>query len=368
MGELQNRHLRTLLAHMEQEHKLAFFSKRPVLLEGVSDLYMRTGNDRCLDLYLEAAGAQLLPVTGKGQLAVVSILMKLIGKSPIVVADADTIADSLELVNSYSTDDIANAAAAKNGFRHVGDFAGSVHSDFSQSVEQQWGDIEPLAVGYPYWLNRNLDSDERISKRRATLATLMAMEDTQLDALPNKSHWRKMRQRLSALFEVLESAGCFILQRGTIESYYRFANTQTSVGKPIAALEEVRGFSQEGRDFVEANYADLIRALRYASDTEPIDEARAVRDLVLTVAAPALANVSSGMSDSGLNVHVAALVGESASILELTTEVGAGGAQHLVINLDSQVLNISGFPIRLRQGLDPIVQVNNEPGIADGGN
>jgi hypothetical protein len=251
----------------------------------------------------------------------------------------------------------------------------------------------------------------------------MAMNDKQLDALANSCKWRNIHQRLAALLDVLERAGCFILRRGTIESYYRFADAQTSLGKPSAALEEVSGFSEEGPAFVEANYADLVRglsrsfgdrrksscglasqealkslssssnmhsrcangtwsaclgpcrllitessgepvrALRHAADTQRIDEARAVRDLVLAVAAPALGNISTGVSEIGLNVLVSTLVGETASILKLSTEVGPDGAQHLVINLNSQVLNVSGFPIRLRQGLDPILQVDDQLGI-----
>jgi predicted ATP-dependent endonuclease of OLD family len=131
--ELQGKQLRTLLAHMGQEHKLTFFCDRPVLLEGPSDLIMCTGIDRSLDLYLEAAGAQLLPVIGKGQFPVVSKLMRLIGKSPIIVADTDAIADNLDLVNSYAIVASANAAATDKGFRNVGDLASSVYRDFANS-------------------------------------------------------------------------------------------------------------------------------------------------------------------------------------------------------------------------------------------
>lgn len=38
-GELNNRKVKELIARLGQEHKLALFSKRPLLVEGPSDIF-----------------------------------------------------------------------------------------------------------------------------------------------------------------------------------------------------------------------------------------------------------------------------------------------------------------------------------------
>jgi hypothetical protein len=195
------------------------------------------------------------------------------------------------------------------------------------------------------------------------LATLLPMQDSQLNDLSNSSSWRDMHRRLTALLDVLESAGCFILRKGTIESYYRFAGTQVPVGKPSTAVREVDGFSQEGREFVETNYADLVRALRFASDKQPISEAKAVRDLLLAVAAAALGNLSPTVSENELNILVTSLIGERASIVSLSLDNNTDGTPDLLIDLNSHVLDVTGFPVRLQKGSDLIVQIDRQLGI-----
>ncbi|WP_236725662.1 ATP-dependent nuclease [Solemya pervernicosa gill symbiont] len=99
VGEFRNRKIRALLARMGQEHKLALFCDRPLLVEGPSDQIICSGISRVLDLNTEAAGSQILPVTGKGQMPAVIKLMRLIGKKPSVLADADALADGFYLIN-----------------------------------------------------------------------------------------------------------------------------------------------------------------------------------------------------------------------------------------------------------------------------
>jgi energy-coupling factor transporter ATP-binding protein EcfA2 len=71
-GELQNKKIQGLIARLGQEHKLSLFCKRPLLVEGPSDAIICTALANKLDLNLEAAGSQLLPVVGKGQMPIVA--------------------------------------------------------------------------------------------------------------------------------------------------------------------------------------------------------------------------------------------------------------------------------------------------------
>ena len=98
-GELQSRKISALIGRMGQEHKLALFASSPLLVEGPSDVIVGSSIARKLDLQLEAGGSQLLPVIGKGQFPVVSQLFRLMGKRPVILADADALVDNLTLAH-----------------------------------------------------------------------------------------------------------------------------------------------------------------------------------------------------------------------------------------------------------------------------
>lgn len=365
-SELQNRKLRTLLARLGQEHKLTFFSAKPVLLEGPSDAIVCAGLDRRLGLYLEAAGAQPLPVIGKGQIPTVVKLMRLIGKSPIVLADADALADNLDLVGAYASEASVNQAANMRGYPNVSAFARTVYSDFCRLVESNWDDIAPKASRHQYWANRDTTMDETLPKRRAALATLMMLTDDERAQLPHSNSWTPMHMRLTALLDFLETAGCFVLRKGTIESYYQFVDPLISEGKPNAAIDEVENLSNEHSDFIELHYADPLRALRFASSTPRIDEAEALRELLLAVAAPALGSLSPETNEDTLNLLARRLVGEKASLLRLSLDPAHGGVPALEINLNSTVLDIKGFPIQLQKGCNPVTEIDKQLGTSNG--
>ena len=78
--------------------------------------------NRILELNIEAAGSQLLPVTGKGQIPTVIKLMRLLGKNPVVLADADGLADGLDLANSFTSLSKANTAAVIKGHKKCRQF------------------------------------------------------------------------------------------------------------------------------------------------------------------------------------------------------------------------------------------------------
>jgi len=362
-GELENRKLRELLVRLGQEHKLAFFCNKPLLLEGPSDKIVCDGLNREFDLYLEAAGVQLVPVIGKDQMPTVANLMRLIGKSPMVLADADALADGINLVLTFVDDPNVHEAAQQQGFRDPNAFARTVYDDFCKLVESNWDDIEAHATNHPYWVSRN---DELKAKRRAAFATLLSMQESEVAKLGNGDQWAAMRRRLDSLLEILELAGCFILRKGTIESYYLHAAQKTEMGKPSAAVDEVEAFTQEGRERVEAAYDDPLRALRFAAATEPIDEAKALRELLLSVVAPALASLKDQTGEETLRQLARRVIGEKASILKLSTS-GKGQEQELIVELNSAVLEVDGFPLRFRKDSNPIVEINRQLGIREKG-
>ena len=158
-GELKNKKVQSLIARLGQEHKLSLFSKRPLLVEGPSDVIICSALGGKLDMHLEAAGSQLLPVIGKGQMPTVGKLLRLLGKTPVALADADGIADGVELVNSYLNDNPpADKRASSIGFSSANQMAGAIYADFCKLVDSRWNEISPRAEVHPYWVKDSLNN------------------------------------------------------------------------------------------------------------------------------------------------------------------------------------------------------------------
>ena len=145
IGEFQSRKLQALLTRLSQEHKLALFCHSPLLVEGPSDNIICSAINRKLNINLEAAGSQILPVTGKGQFPVVIKLMRLIGKSPALLADADALTDNLDIIGVFTTLDMANAFASELGHRDAPEFARNIYNDFCLLITNNWNDIQSQA-------------------------------------------------------------------------------------------------------------------------------------------------------------------------------------------------------------------------------
>jgi len=355
-GELQNKKLKVLLSRMGQEHKLTFFSKRPLLVEGPSDSLICSSLDKHLGIYLEPSGSQILPVIGKGQMPIVAKLMKLLGKTPIVLTDADSFTDDITLTNYYLNDPTANEIAQNLGFSDALTFGRTVYGDFSQLVEMNWNDIQEYAEQENYWIKRDTDKVEYIHKRRAAFTFLISNDLEKFGGISNRLHWMAMKNRLLALLNLLEDLGCFVLRKGTIESYYEVHNIQDKV---FSAVEEIEQFTNQDPSLVAGRYSDLVRALLFASKTKLIDEAMAIRELVLSVAAPALAILDEKTNDSQLNQLVRRILLDKSSLFELRTS----GNNELVIELKTQILDIKGFPLRIRKESNLNNEVNKQLGL-----
>ncbi len=357
-GELQNRKVQSLLARLGQEHKLSLFSKRPLLVEGPSDVMICTALSSKTDLHLEAAGSQLLPVIGKGQMPVVSKLLRLLGKDPVVLADADGIADGLDLINTFlSNNSAADCSARSGGAGSATQMASSIYNDFCRLASESWGEISAVAEQHPYWLNRAETSEDQ-AKRRAAFCALFDEGDAASALVASSPDWVAIKQRLIALLELLEEAGCFILRRGSIEAYYQAADRFTSIEKPRAAADEMEYIEQLSADKIYALYADVMRCINYAANVETICEAEALRDILLAVAAPSLGKLRSGGRTQDIQILAKSLLGERSNIFDYEVKSGV-----LIISLKSKVLDVVGFPMTLCPSDDVVGQVTQALGL-----
>ncbi|MBE5316926.1 MAG: AAA family ATPase [Xanthomonadales bacterium] len=352
-GELKNRKIQNLVARLGQEHKLSLFSKRPLLVEGPSDVIICSSLARKLDMHLEAAGSQLLPVIGKDQMPIVCKLLRLLGKTPVSLTDADGIADGVDLVTSYlSENPLADQRAISSGFASANQMAGTIHADFCKLVDSRWDEISSLAEVHPYWINRKSGEDTK-AKRRSAFCALFTTSDMGLSKLASDDAWTSMRARLIALLDLLEQSGLFVLRRGSIESYYLAPDKLNSIGKPAAAVIEVDSLNQLSPQDVYATYSDVARCIKYASGAEIICEADALRDLLLSVVAPAHERFKSGDTSTSFNVLARSILGERSRVFGLAVE-----GDKLVVSIESAILEIGGFPIALGKDDDVPKRIN----------
>ncbi|MBA6112069.1 AAA family ATPase [Pseudomonas asiatica] len=338
-GELQNRKVQSLVARLGQEHKLALFAKSPLLVEGPSDVIICSALCNKLDMHLEAAGSQLLPVIGKGQMPTVFKLLRLLGKKPVALADADGIADGVELANAYlNADSKADQRAAELGSPSASQLCSAIYGDFSRLVDARWGEVSRYAELHPYWINKNSE-DVSLAKRRSAFCVLFTVNDSDLANLASDNAWLSMKIRLKTLLELLEHSGLFVLRKGSIESYYQHASQLTSTEKASAAVHEVEQLSQSSAQEVRAAYDDVVRCIQQASDAEVICEADALRDLLLSVVPPAHYRFKHGDVNQNFNVLAKSLVGEKSKIFNLEVS-----ADTLTVSVTSKILDIKGFP------------------------
>lgn len=352
-GELKNKRIQNLIARLGQEHKLSLFSKRPLLVEGPSDVIICSALGGKLDMHLEAAGSQLLPVIGKGQMPTVGKLLRLLGKTPVALADADGIADGVELVNSYLNDNpTANKRASSLGFPSANQMAGAIYTDYCKLVDSRWNEISPYAEAHPYWVNREAN-EETQARRRSAFCVLFTTDDFGLSKLATDDAWTSIKARFIALLDLLEQCGLFILRKGSIESYYLSSDQFASIGKPSAAVSEIDHLNQLAPHDIQSAYSDVVRCIQHASNAEVICEADALRDLLLSVVAPAHARFKSGDLSPNFNVLARSILGERSKIFSLVVE----GAK-LVVSIESKILNVKGFPVAIGKEDDVLKCIN----------
>jgi hypothetical protein len=304
-------------------------------------------------MHLEAAGSQLLPVIGKGQMPTVRKLLRLLGKTPVTLADADGISDGVDLVNSYLSDNpAADKHASSLGFSSASHMASAIYADYCQLVDSRWNEISAHAQAHPYWVNRKGD-EETQAKRRSAFCILFSTEDGNLSTLAADDAWPKIKARFNALLNMLEQFGLFILRKGSIESYYLDSDKFTSIGKPSAAVNEIDHLNQLAHQDIILAYSDVVRCIQHASNAEAICEADALRDLLLSVVAPAHARFKSDKKTTNFNILARSILGERSKIFGLVAE-----GENLVVSIESKILNVNGFPLPIGKDDDVLKCIN----------
>ncbi|MBJ9903148.1 ATP-dependent nuclease [Acinetobacter bereziniae] len=352
-GTLQNKKIKSLIAKLGQEHKLTLFSRRPLLVEGPSDVVICNTIANKINIFLEASGSQILPVIGKDEFPVVTKLFKLLGKEPVILADADAIADGIELINQLITlyPDIDDHAASL-GVSKTSDLLKSINSDFAKLVESNWVDIQIEAEKHAYWINGYSD-DEIKAKKRSAFSTLFSLEDREIEKINEYRKWINIKSRYLALLDLFEKIGIFILRKGSIEAYYNVSDKTTSSEKIDAAIDEIAYINGQESNVIESQYHDITRCLMFAAATDPISEAQAIKDNLLAVITPCIAKLQDSNNKEDLNLFINGFIPDKASLFSLERS-----GNDLVVNLKSNIIEAKCFPLIINKDDDVIKKVN----------
>jgi len=346
--ELTSKSISGLLARMGESHRAAFFARRLLLVEGPSDELIAQALAIKLDLPLDAAGSQLVPVVGKGEMAAVRKLFALTGKDCAVVADLDAFVDDGKLIGDFYGVATIEDHIRTHGHRDLQMFSASVRDDLKKQIDSHYADLASVADKHPYWTLREKGAAEQVARVRAGTACLLNMNLEELNSLPNAAAWIALRTRTLSLLDALELGGCFVLRRGALESYSVSGGSAPGIrAKPEAAALEADAILATDEVLLRERMGDIVRALEYAAQQPRVDEAGQLRHLLLSALAPCLDSCTRQTSDMELNQRARAFLRDSASIFRIQNTTVDDALPRLKVELTSRILDRQKFPVEV---------------------
>ncbi len=340
-SELNSKKLGSLIARLSATHRLAFFARNVLLVEGPSDEIILEQLAATLRHPLLPANAQIVPVNGKGEFVEAVRLFELLGKRVTVLADLDGLTDSNALTNHFGQRTEAKEAAEATGHANLAVFDRALRSDFARAVSESWDSIEVVASGHPYWSKCREDRRDDSAKRRAALAALLGGDVAELEARAPEAGFRSLLNRYNAFMDLIAKAGCFFLRRGAIESY--FSTQFDAQSKPDAAALEAAEFPLTEHGQLEATYQEAIQALKHAGQISQIDENLMLRERLGAILGAAFQTVSVGTSDENLNARARSIIGDDATLFELKN-ISTEQQLAIRVTLRSPLFTRSTFP------------------------
>lgn len=343
--ELKSKQLQDFILRMSTIYNEAFFAKKVLLIEGSSDMIMCRYLSNRLNLNLDVAGSQIVPVEGKGQFPVITKLFRLIGKEVCVLTDLDGFTDDNSIVNLFSNLPEATEIANKHGSGALQTIISDIKTKIESLISTNKVNMSAIYESHPYWINRDKDAEEDKILRRSIIAQLLTISEENLLTWPASTEWKSLKIRINVLLDILEELGCFVLRKGAIESYYVFAPNTTYNGKPSAAALEVSGLQEKGNNEAVAQYADLIRALEYASLDKNVDESFAVKKELLSELALVLGILKEVTSEKEIFAAIKQAKSNAQSLFEYRI-IQENDRKGVEVSLKSQIIDVEGFPLK----------------------
>jgi predicted ATPase len=358
-SELRNVKLNDFLLRMSLTYTEGFFAKKILLIEGSSDMIICRYLSNELGLNLDVAGSQIIPVEGKGQFPVITKLFRLIGKEVCVLTDLDGFIDDNEVINLFSTLPNATEIANCHGNDKLQDMIGAIKTKIEELIRRNKANMTEIYHLHPYWVNRDQKADEDKPIRRALIAKLFTASDEDVLQWPEGEEWKKLKTRITVLFDILEKVGCFVLRKGALESYYSFASDTTYAGKPSAAIIEIRKLQEkENCEAIREQYADIIRALKYAALDENVDESFAIKKELYSELSLVLGILKVESTETELMSVIKQTKGNSKSLFEYEI-INENSSIGVKVSLQSTIMDANGFPFKAFVGDNANQVINN---------
>lgn len=280
--ELNSVKLKEFLLRMSLIYNEGFFAKKVLLIEGSSDMILCRYLCNRLDLNLDVAGSQIIPVEGKGQFPIITKLFRLIGKEVCVLTDLDGFTDDNSIINLFSELPEGTKIANDHGNENLQSMIREIKTKIDEVIRSTKDNMISIYSQHPYWINRDLEAGEDKIIRRALVAQLFTVDEDELLTWPDSQEWTSLKKRITVLLDILEELGCFILRKGAIESYYTFSPNTTFNGKPSAAAHEVSCWEEKSTEQIYEHFSDITRSLQFAALEKNVDESFAVKKELLS--------------------------------------------------------------------------------------
>ena len=348
---LKSSKLQEFLWRMGEVYKIGFFAKKVLLIEGVSDLILCKAISRKLSLAIDVAGCQIIPVDGKGQFPIVAKLFLALGKEVSILTDLDGFLDDAEVVNIFNTQEKAIAIANAYSAKSLSSMVQGVKTALDDLMRRTYQNLVSIYKSHPYYKKEsetelNANSEKLMQTiKRALVAELFSRRDEDVLRWDDGKEWQSLRVRIGSVLEALEKAGCYVLRKGAIESYYQFANNAAYEEKPSNAVKEVEGMTSLSNDDVETHYDVMARALKSVAITEVVDESYAVRKELLSELALAMEVV--GNKQDATESDVTAAIKQSKGLVNSLFKyevVHENGKVGLKVSSNAMTLKIKGVP------------------------
>lgn len=344
--ELENRKLKDFVMRMGQIYKAGFFAKKILLIEGVSDLIISKCLLQKLDLNIDVAGSQIVPVEGKGQFPVITKMFRLVNKEVCILTDLDGFTDDNKVTELFSTSPEADEIARSNSHRSMAEMIQNVRDEMTKLVDANQDRLAPIYESHPYWSNRKPSDDATKAIRRAVIAQLLSSSQESLAQWPDADVWCSMQISLDNLLSSLEKIGCFVLRKGAIESYYQFAPSTTYDEKPTKAVEETSNLQDQSEAYIREKYGDIIRALEFVALTKKVDESFAVKKELLSELALVIGMLPRISDTKELYAAIKQAKGNNDSLFTYDP-INENGRLGVNVSIKSEIIDISGFPFRI---------------------
>ena len=343
--ELNSVKLKEFLLRMSLIYSEGFFAKKVMLIEGSSDMILCRYLCNRLNLKLDVAGSQIIPVEGKGQFPVITKLFRLIGKEVCVLTDLDGFTDDNNIVNLFAVLPEAIQIANDYGNRDLQSMIRDIKTKIDELVQSQKENMVMIYNQHPYWVNRDPEAEDDKIIRRALVAQLFTVSADELATWPDSHEWTSLKKRINVLFDILENLGCFILRRGAVESYYAFSLNTTLNGKPSAAANEVSYWEEKSNEQIYAQFSDIVRSLQFAALDKTVDESFAVKKELLSELALILGILPQVSTEKELLSCIKQAKGSAESLFDYRI-INDSKRLGVEVSLKSEIIDVDGFPFK----------------------